>query len=70
MMVKKHPNDTNCMLQKSDRSRPFVVHVHQMWHFYSDLLKDEVQDPLRISTTPDSLPQRTKADKLAPVDVA
>jgi len=68
-MDKKHLNDTNYVLQKSASSRPFVVHVDWMRHFYSDLLKDEVRDLSRISAMPDSSPQPNLAKKPTPVDV-
>ena len=36
--------DRHDVLHKSAKSRPFVVHVHQMHHFYGDLSKEGVQD--------------------------
>jgi len=39
MIVKRRLNDTNYVLQKSAKSRPFVVHVDWMRCLYSNLLK-------------------------------
>jgi len=58
MTVKKRLNDTKYVLQESAKSRPFVVHVDQMHHFYSDLSK-ESQDPQHISSMLDNLPEPT-----------
>jgi len=68
MMVKKHLNDSNCVLQKTLRSCIFVVLVDRMQCFHSDLSKDGVQDTSNISTLLDNLPQLTGADMLTLVD--
>jgi len=47
-----------------------IVHVSQMWRFYSDLSKDRVQDTQHITTMPDNSPELTEANKPALIDVA
>ena len=69
-IVKKRLNDTNYLMQKPAKCHPYVVHVDQMWCFYSDLSKDGVQNQQHITTIPDNSPEPTGAKKPALMDVA
>ena len=55
MTVKRCLNDTNYVLQKSAKSRPFIVRIDCMRQFPNELSKKErVLDPLKLPTAVDS----------------
>ena len=55
MIVKQRLNDTNYMLQKSAKNRPFVIHVDHMRQFPNELSKEKgLSDPHKVPTSADS----------------